>query len=72
MRPSSPAQFPSAVAPKQAATGSPTRSTNSSQVHVKNLPSTPSESASWEEKNPPSGCCISRSRYSTVSVDTRR
>ena len=39
----------------------PTRSTSSSHDQVKNFPSTPSESASWLEKKPPSGCRISRS-----------
>ena len=67
-----PSQLPSGVAPNAVATASPAIATSSSQGQTKNRPSTPSLSASWEEKNAPSACRSSRSRYSQVSVATRR
>ena len=57
-----PSQLPSGVAPRWRATGSPAIETSSSNDQTKNRPSTPSESASWEEKNPPSPWRSSRSR----------
>ena len=62
-----PSQLPACVAPKASAASSPISTTSSSHDHAKNFPSTPSESASWLEKKPPSGCRISRMRYSSVS-----
>ncbi len=67
-----PSQLPSGIAPSAPATVSPAISTSSAHDQTKNLPSTPSLSASWEEENPPPGCRSSRSRYSQVSTATRR
>ena len=50
-----PSQLPVGVAPNASAASSPTSATSSSHDHTKNFPSTPSLSASCDEKKPPSG-----------------
>ena len=66
-----PSQLPPGVAPNAVATASPPTSTSSSHDQTKKRPSTPSLSASWEEKKPPSRMPASRgarSRRSRVAT----
>ena len=60
-----PSQLPRAEMSNQSSTSgassAPTTAVTSSGVQTKNLPSTPSESASVADQNPPSGDVISRS-----------
>ena len=60
-----PSQFPPDVTPNTAAvnapSGSPRTASNSARSHTKNLPSSPSVSASWAAANAPPAVVISRS-----------